>query len=103
MPIYSYKCSICGNITDQYNTIDGRKNGPNCNCGGNTSLTIQPTQIAPILGGGDFPGYQCPVTDKFITSRRERRNIMAEHNLVEVGDRGPSKKRQEQTELANST
>lgn len=86
MPIYTYKCPICGTVTDQYNAVDDRKKGPDCNCGQSMNLTIVPTQIAPVLGGGDFPGYVCPVTDKFITSRRERRNIMAEHNLIEKGD-----------------
>jgi hypothetical protein len=63
-------------------------------------LRIVPVNLAPVMGGGDFPGYQCPVTDRFVSSRRERRNIMAEHDLVEMGDAKPSKKRQEQTEAA---
>jgi len=52
------------------------------------------------MGGGDFPGYQCPVTEEFVTSRRKRKYIMDSNNLVEVGDREPSKKRQQQTEDA---
>lgn len=97
MPIYSYQCQ-CGEVIEQYNTVAGRHDGPVCKCGGETSLKIMPTQLAPILGGGNWPGYMCPVTDTFVTSRNQRRNIMAEHNLIEVGDREPSKKRQEQTE-----
>jgi len=83
MPIYTYKCS-CGKVEDQYNTIDNRKNGPTCH--GSMKLSIQPTQLQPVLGGGDFPGYQCPVTDKFVTSRKERKEIMKRHNLIEKGD-----------------
>jgi putative FmdB family regulatory protein len=89
MPIYSYKCDKCGAVKDQYNSIANRKNGPDC-CE-SMKLLIKPTQLAPVLGGGDFPGYQCPVTDKYVTSRRQRRNIMAEHNLVEKGDSGRGK------------
>ncbi len=90
MPLYSYLCENCDKLTDQYNTVDNRAIGPVCGCGSTTKLSIQPTQIQPVLGGGDFPGYKCPVTDKYITSRKERRNIMAEHNLIETGDRKPS-------------
>ena len=85
-PLYSYKCGKCNKAKDQYNSIDARHNCPACECGGETKLSIMPTQIAPILGGGDFPGYMCPVTDTYITSRKQRRNIMAEHDLIEKGD-----------------
>ena len=98
MPLYSYKCSKCGELTDAYNMISTRHQSPACECGGDTALSIQPTQLAPVLGGGDFPGYMCPVTDEFITSRRKRKYVMDEHNLVEAGDRAPSKKRQQRTE-----
>lgn len=89
MPIYTYKCS-CGSITEQYNTVANRKNGPACECGDTAELKIVPTQLAPVLGGGDFPGYKCPVTEKWITSRRKRKYIMDSNNLIEVGDRKPT-------------
>ena len=84
IPIYSYKCDKCEAVTDQYNTIANRHNAPDCH--GSMKLQIMPTQIAPVLGGGDFPGYMCPVTDTFVTSRKKRKNIMAEHDLIEKGD-----------------
>lgn len=86
MPIYTYQCD-CGKIIDEYRSIDNRYNLPVCDCGHKMQLKIMPTQIAPVLGGGDFQGYKCPVTEKWVTSRKERKNIMAEHNLIEVGDR----------------
>lgn len=98
MPIYSYKCAECGELTDEYNLISHRHKTPVCACGGETALSIQPTQIAPVMGGGDFPGYKCPVTDEFVSSRKRRKYIMDSNNLVEVGDREPSKKRVAQTE-----
>ena len=82
MPIYTYSCPVCDKQKDQFNTIAGRNNGPSC-CEA-MELVIMPTQLQPVLGGGDFQGYQCIVTDKWVTSRKERRNIMAEHNLVET-------------------
>ena len=87
MPIYTYQCEVCDSITDEYRAVDRRHDFTFCECGHLMKLKIMPTQLAPVLGGGDFQGYQCPVTDKWITSRKERRRIMDEHNLVDVGDR----------------
>jgi len=84
MPTYSYECEICDSIKDSYNTIAQRHNAPKCNCGQSMVLKIMPTHLQPILGGGDWPGYKCVVTDKFVSSRKQRREIMAEHNLVET-------------------
>ncbi len=85
MPLYTYKCQICDELTTRYNHIIDRHKGGYCECGGDNDLTIQPTQIQPVLGGGEFQGYQCPVTDEYVTSRVRRRDIMKEHDLVEKG------------------
>ena len=83
MPIYTYQCGACEKIQDAFRSIANRCDCPQCECGGKTHQIITPTQIAPILGGGQLPGYQCPVTGKYITSRNQRREIMKQHNLVE--------------------
>jgi len=44
---------------------------------------IVPPAINPILGGGNWHGYECPVTGEFVTSRKRRREIMRQHNLAE--------------------
>lgn len=84
MPIYTYKCYHCNSVVDASRKIADRKKGPDC-CGEVMNQIIVPAMIQPVLGGGDFPGYQCPVTDKYITSRKQRRNVIAEHNLIEKG------------------
>ena len=81
MPIYTYKCD-CGNQVDEFRHINQRHDAPLC-CGESMRLAIQPTMLQPVLGGGDWDGYQCPVTDEFVTSRKRRKDIMKEHNLVE--------------------
>ena len=86
MPTYSYQCR-CGKTKDDFRHIKQRHDGPLCECGNTMELKIVPTMLQPVLGGGDFPGYQCPVTDKFVTSRKERREIMKRHDLVEPGNR----------------
>lgn len=86
MPMYDYKCSECGNVQEAFNLIAERHVTPACYvCGSETRLKITPPMVAPIMGGSEFPGYQCPVTDEFVTSRKRRKEIMQEHNLVEKG------------------
>lgn len=86
MPRYAYRCP-CGLVAHEFNTIAERDSGPRC-CGTVMTRVIEAPQIqAQILGGGALPGYECPVTGRYVTSRRERRNIMAEHGLVEAGSK----------------
>lgn len=82
MPIYTYNCT-CGNEEDAFRHINQRHDSPVCGCGETMNLKIVGTMLQPVMGGGDFPGYQCPVTDEFVTSRKRRKEIMKEHNLVE--------------------
>ena len=83
MPTYTYKCEVCEKTTDAIRKIADRANGPECH--GVMRQMIIPPMIAPVLGGGDMPGYQCPITDQFVTSRKQRKEIMKEHNLEERG------------------
>lgn len=85
MPLYTYACPKCGAVDTEFNTVQNRHAGPTC-CGEVMMKEITTAQIANVLGGGSFQGYKCPVTDQWVTSRQQRRNIMAEHNLVEAGD-----------------
>ena len=88
MPLYTYRCAECGDESTEFSTIANRhKAGPIC-CGAQKPMIITPTQIqAQILGGGALQGYHCPITNKFVTSRKERREIMKRHNVVEAGDK----------------
>lgn len=85
MPLYTYQCKECGDIKEEFRTIATRDDCPGCVCGVHMDFVIMPVNIAPILGGGDFQGYNCPVTDEFVTSRHRRSEIMKEHDLVEKG------------------
>lgn len=86
MPTYSYKCQECGSEKDAIRRIADRKNGPDC-CGQTMKQVIVAPMIqAQILGGGDCPGYVCPVTQEFVTSRKRRREIMKENGCHESGD-----------------
>lgn len=84
MPTYTYKCKECGNVEEAFRSIDNRKDGPEC-CNEVMDQIIVPAHIQPVLGGGSFQGYMCPVTDTFVTSRKQRKEIMARHGMVEKG------------------
>ena len=85
MPLYTYQCQKCECVQDAFRSIAEREKSPKCQCGGATKQIIVPPMIAPVLGGGDFPGYQCPITDQWVSSRNKRREIMREHGLIEKG------------------
>jgi len=85
MPTYTYTCDSCGAEREDIRRVADRHDPTDCECGASMRFRIIPPQIAPILGGGDLPGYKCPVTDEFVTSKKRRRQIMKEHDLVETG------------------
>lgn len=85
MPMYAYRCSECGSEMDAFNRVaECESNAPVC-CGAPRKIVIQ-----PVMGvvAGDVH-YKCPVTGKEVTSMRQRRNIMAEKNLVDANDFPP--------------
>lgn len=101
MPRYSYRCS-CGALYSEFRSIANRHDGPVCECGENTRLVIEAPQIqAQILGGGTTPGYLCPVTGEYVTSRNRRRDIMKEYDLIEASE--PSDRKEKMLEATNGT
>jgi len=97
MPIYAYKCDECLNEADHFRRVDERDNAPEC-CGKSTRRLMS----APMIGisAKPFQSYKCPVTDQIVDSERQRRNIMAEHRLVDANDCTPDyviKKKKAQT------
>jgi putative FmdB family regulatory protein len=85
MPIYAYRCPECGASQDAFNRVSERHaNAPECH--GPMQVEIQPN-----LGFVQRDcHYKCPVTDQLVTSHATRRNIMAEHNLVDANDFKPA-------------
>jgi putative FmdB family regulatory protein len=86
MPIYEYRCAACGATQDAFARIDDRDtSAPHC-CGQATARMLS----APMVSVPQNCEYKCPVTDQIVTSYRQRRNIMAEHNLRDANDLKPS-------------
>jgi hypothetical protein len=63
---------------------------------------ITTTQIANVLGGGSFLGYKCPVSGEWVTSRKQRKEIMARHGVIEAGDKSQTDATRREKMLANT-
>lgn len=86
MPIYTYSC--CDQITEQYRRMADRLHGPECpECGEPMRLKIVPTMVHVP----SWDRYICPVTRELVTSERQRKRIMAEHDLMDANDFKPPK------------
>jgi putative FmdB family regulatory protein len=83
--LYTYRCYDCQDTTTATRSVEDRHDCPECQfCGGETRKIITPVNFTPVMGGHDNPGYHCPVTDQWVDSKRKRRSIMDEHDLVEL-------------------
>lgn len=67
MPFYSYHCKRCDAMQDGYRHVSARHDSPDC-CGEKTQLVIVPPAVQP-----DIPGYESPVTGKWVDGRSARR------------------------------
>lgn len=79
MPLYSYRCAECGSETDHYNSIAERHNGPLC-CD-----VPMAHQIVPVAVVGEMKPYYCVATEQMVTSRKQRRDVIKQHGLIEAG------------------
>jgi putative FmdB family regulatory protein len=78
MPLYRYKCSVCRRGRDIFKKIADIDRTERCGyCNFEMNRQIQ----APMVIG-DYPGYQCPVTDRWIEGRKAH-----EENLRRTGCR----------------
>jgi hypothetical protein len=67
LPFYSYHCKRCDAAHDAYKHISERHDGPMC-CEEQAQLCILPPAVQP-----DLPGYESPVTGKWVEGRKSRR------------------------------
>jgi putative FmdB family regulatory protein len=86
MPIYPFTCPTCGASRDEFKRVADRDaNPPEC-CGAAMARQI----TAPMVSVPAECRYKCPVTGEVVTSYRQRRNLMAQHNLVDANDFTPA-------------
>ena len=84
MPVYVFRCTSCDSTTEKI--ASAKEHGTE---GFKPICCETPMQqiIFPVHGHvRKNPHYICPVTQKPITSWRERANVFAEHDLIDVSD-----------------
>lgn len=75
MPVYESICRKCGKVHDYYQTVDNRHDTPEC-CGEKTDKAI----LTPSMGIVDIPAYVSPVSGRWVNSRKQRKEDLAEAN-----------------------
>lgn len=85
--IYTYRCNLCEHTQDANRSMSDRDNAPDCaECGADMKKVITKVEVnGYFLGSANNPGYMCPVSDTWVSSKRQRRDIMDKHNLLEKG------------------
>jgi len=86
MPIYEYHCDSCGRGEQRVARISEHKKQIDCQCG----QVMRQVLSAPLFNIQESFAAECPITGRAITSHRQRRNIMAEHGLIDARDMGKS-------------
>ena len=84
MPLYSYKCQTCSEVTDASRSIADRADAPSCaECGSNTKKIIAKYTVHP-----DFAEYYDDNLETHITSKQHRKKVMKERDVVELVGKG---------------
>lgn len=90
MPIYSYKCPTCSRKRDVFKRLADLDRVENClNCG----FAMNRQLSAPMVKG-DYPGYACPITGKWIEGRRAHEENLKKHGcrVLESGETESAKR-----------
>lgn len=80
MPIYDVRCNTCNHVQEIYRSLAEYDDLPLC-CGVKTERQV----CAPMVIA-DIPAYQSTVTGEMIEGRRQHREHLKTHDLVEIGN-----------------
>lgn len=84
MPVYSYRCNVCEEVTDAIRTIDGRNKCPPCEkCSGGTRKIISQYTVH-----SDLEPYYDDNLETHIQSRQHRVKVMKEKDVYEKVGKG---------------
>ncbi len=84
MPLYDFKCRKCGLVTEQFARMDERTGL--CSCGAETERQISRHYVIDDIDVVTEDLY--PNKSVHITSRRQLRNLLREHGVVERYGKG---------------
>jgi putative FmdB family regulatory protein len=85
MPLYDFECRQCYASFDAFLPMEARDTPEPCpKCGEVATRVLSPARVA-----ADYPGYQCPITNKWIEGRRAHAENLARHDcrVQETGER----------------
>jgi putative FmdB family regulatory protein len=84
MPLYSYYCGSCNSRFDEFAKMDQSADPAICACGSLAPRVITATRISQ-----DYEGYQCPVTDRWISGKAAHRENLKQTGcrVLEPGER----------------
>ena len=81
MPRYDVRCDVCGKVEELIIRIADFDRRPMC-CGQMTNV-----KIAPVNFNADTKVlYKSMLTGEMVTSGRRHRQLLREHNCIEVGN-----------------
>ena len=93
--LYDYRCNTCWRQEEAFRTIAERKTKAPICCGEPMEIIITK---APMGYMGRNIDYICPVTGEHVTSKQQRRNIMAREGLVSAHELMSSKEERDKKE-----
>lgn len=99
MPLYTYKCWACAARRDIFKPLAQLNRSESCE---NCQATMERQLAAPAVIG-DYAGYTCPISNKWIEGRRAHEENLKKHGcrVYEGGetDAFRQSRRKEETEL----
>lgn len=96
MPLYEYDCRNCGLAFERVLSLAEYSAAQMCpKCGQPARKLVSKPNIQM-----DYPGYQCPITNKWVEGRAAHRANLAEHGcrVLEPGETEALRKRTQQKE-----
>ena len=89
MPVYETICETCLKEKDIVRKVDDRHDTEEC-CGKKMRLMISTPNF-----NVDYTNYKSMQTGEQITSKKQHRDHLREHNLIEIGNEKPSTKKRD--------
>ena len=95
MPLYSYKCPSCGATFERMLPLQDYAVPQFCTC-----LTVAVKQLSAPAVRGDYAGYNCPITGKWVEGRRAHEENLRRHGcrVLEPGETSAARRNHAQSE-----
>ncbi len=77
MPLYEYRCRVCGARDSYFRHVEERNDVPS-HCNEKVERLISAPMVAP-----DLPGYESPVTGRWVEGKVQRREDLLRNDCVE--------------------